>query len=77
MVYFAGFATAVYNLSPAPDNYTEQHATKEIVKTELNSQQFMLSLNSGLHKCVGFAKDATVQAGKFIKQKIEDRYTDS
>lgn len=76
VVYFAGFATAVYNLGPSSEDPFEEHYAEETIKPELNSAQFMESFNTGLHKCVGFAKDVTVQAGRFIKEKIEERQAD-
>ena len=86
IVYFGGYATAIYTLAPAPENKTEAFAESSFfrsIKTEaeekdsvfsvVKSDEFKQSLNSGIHKCLEFSKEAAWQTARFIKQKIDER----
>ncbi len=73
IIYFAGFATAIYCLAPAPDGQpSEQNLTHSTVKTE----RFAKSFNVGMHKCLDFAKDATLRMNNLIKRKLNERQAD-
>lgn len=71
IVYFAGFATAIYTLAPVPENKA-QPSDKSLVYSAFKSDEFAKSFNSGIHKCIDFGKDAAEYVAKFIKQKIDD-----
>ena len=76
IVYFAGFATAVYTLAPAPDDeagISQKSSRKNSAHTTFNSDEFVKSFNSGMHKCVDFSKESACRTAKFIKDKIEER----
>ena len=76
IIYFAGFATAVYCLAPVPDNQSEGVQSREeegFPYSALKSDQFAQSFNERMHKCVDFTKDAAWRAGRFIRQKFDDR----
>jgi hypothetical protein len=86
VVYFGGYATAIYTLAPAPENNAHASAGSSFFRsitagTEENnsvfsavkSDEFKQSLNSGIHKCFEFSKDAAWRTALFIKQKIEER----
>ena len=73
VVYFAGFATAIYCLAPAPENRDFETAEKDFTYSALKSDEFAQSFNAGIHKCLDFAKDAAWRAGVFLKQKLDDR----
>ena len=72
IVYFAGFATAIYCLSPAPDNQASQPCEKTFAYSVLKSDEFAQSFNTGMHKCLDFGKDAARRASTFLKQKFEE-----
>jgi hypothetical protein len=74
VVYFAGFATAIYCLVPVPEN---QAGKKGFVYSAFKSDEFAQSFNTGMHKCLDFARDAAQRTGKFVKQKLDERQTDS
>lgn len=74
IVYFAGFATAIYCLAPAPENQSNNSIDKGLISSVLKSDEFAKSLNSGMHKCVDFAKDAALRAGELIKQKLDEKH---
>jgi hypothetical protein len=76
IVYFAGFATAVYTLAPAHEGkagVSQKSSQKNSAHTTFNSDKFVESFNSGMHKCVDFSKEAACRTAKFIKEKIEER----
>jgi hypothetical protein len=60
IVYAAGFATAIYCLAPAPDQKAPP------------SQRAGTSFNAGMHKCVGFSKEAALEAAKLIETKVNE-----
>ncbi len=77
IVYFAGFATAIYTLVPAQDN--EQYADSEsgIIESSESSavkaQQFKQFADAGFAKFLSFAEEKTIVAGRFVKQKLAER----
>lgn len=73
VVYFAGFATAIYCLAPVPEKYAASSEEKGFVYSVFKSDDFAQSFNSGMHKCLEFGKGAAKQAGKFIKQELDER----
>ncbi len=73
IVYCAGFATAVYYLAPAPDGKNAQAPWQVAqVGAALKSQALLKSFNSGMHKCLGFSKEAAQEAAKLIETKINE-----
>lgn len=76
VVYFAGYATAVYTLTPPPENQT-QTLDKSSLGSIAESSEFVQEFNDGLCKCVHFLKEVTENAalrlGQYIKQKLKER----
>lgn len=70
IVYFAGFATAIYCLAPAPEALKGKES---IVHSAVISKQFAQSFNVEMRKCLDFAKDATLRVSSFIKQKLNEK----
>ncbi|OHB78175.1 MAG: hypothetical protein A2Z25_13675 [Planctomycetes bacterium RBG_16_55_9] len=77
IVYFAGFATAIYTLAPTPQS--DQQATLSGFAahpsdkgSRLTSAEFVESFNAGMHKCVDFGKEAALRMAKFLKEKIKE-----
>ncbi|MHC4214635.1 MAG: hypothetical protein ACYSWP_14830 [Planctomycetota bacterium] len=83
IVYFAGFATAIYCLSPAPEKPLSGRSASSSglisskIADNFDSEQFARSFNSGMHKALDIGKDMAVRTGKFIKQKIEEKRAES
>ncbi|MGB2806419.1 MAG: hypothetical protein WBC22_01655 [Sedimentisphaerales bacterium] len=73
IVYFAGFATAIYTLAPVPENQASQFRENSAKYSALKSDEFAQSFNTGMHKCLDFSKDFAWRMGKYIKQKFDDR----
>jgi hypothetical protein len=85
IVYFAGFATAIYALAPVDEKKTTKASVtsffsrntteeNEGVFSAFKSDDFAKSLSTGMHKCVDFGKEAAWRTGKFIKRKIEQKH---
>lgn len=73
IVYFAGFATAIYFLAPAPEHRSYQPIRKGHVYSSLRSDGVVQSFNKGMHQCVDFSKDTAWRMGKYLKQKLEEK----
>ena len=72
LLYFAGFATAVYFLAEPPatsDGYGKFQAS---IQKNFDSKEFIDSFNSGLHKSVEFGKGTALHLSKYIKEKTKD-----
>ncbi|MHC4526772.1 MAG: hypothetical protein ACYTEX_00090 [Planctomycetota bacterium] len=76
VIYFAGFATAIYCLAPVPEQ-ANAPAERTFGHSVFKSDEFAHSFNSGMHKCLDFAKDAAGRASKFVKQKLDERQKNS
>ena len=73
IVYFAGFATAIYCLAPVSDKQPGQFSNKGFPHSAVKSDEFAKSFNVGMHKCLYYGKDAARRASAFLKQKLDDR----
>jgi len=76
VVYFAGFATAIYCLAPVPEQ-ASQAGEKGFVYSAFKSDELAKSFSAGMHRCIDFSKDLAQRAGKFAKQKLDERQADS
>ena len=72
IVYFGGFATAIYMLAPEPEGSAENSVDNVSTASAFDSQEFTKSFNSGMHKCLAFGKEAACQTAEFIKEKIKE-----
>lgn len=72
IVYFAGFATAIYIVTPAPEGSAEKSFDNISSASAFDSEEFAKSFNAGMHKCLAFGKEAACQTAEFIKEKIKE-----
>ncbi len=72
VVYFAGFATAVYCLAPAPEQKSQESLQTTRMRAALQSQEVARSVKSGMHKCIAFSREAAWQTAAFVRDKIEE-----
>lgn len=78
IIYFAGFASAIYCLAPVPaeasarrvekDIKVEKEVEREFGYSVLKSDEFANSFNVGMRKCLDFSK----KAAEIIRQKFDD-----
>ncbi len=73
IVYFSGYATAIYTLAPAPEKSTHQAGAKDFTYAAFKSDEFAKSFNEGMHKCIDLGKDFAWRAGKLMKEKLDDQ----
>lgn len=76
IVYFAGFATAIYCLAPVTDERACEISEKGFAYSALKSDEFAESFNVKMHKCLDYSKDAVQRMGALMKQKLDDEKTD-
>ena len=72
IVYFAGFATAIYTLAPPPEGEVARRSKKGAPGEKFDSQEFVESFNSGMHKCLVFGKEAAQRTAKLVKAKVKE-----
>jgi hypothetical protein len=77
IVYFAGFVTGIYCLAPVPEGQGDVETRDSFVNSVIKSDEFAKSINSGMHKCIAFGKDAAHRAGEYIKEKMHSYDSDS
>jgi hypothetical protein len=73
IVYFAGFATAIYCLAPAPDAKALRPSQKGFLHSVLKSDDFAKSFNTEMRKCLYYGKNAAKSLSSLLKQKLDDR----
>jgi len=73
IVYFAGFATAIYTLVPAPENQADISVEKGFLHSAFKSDEFARSFNSGMHKAVDYGRAAAMRVSEFVKQQLDER----
>ena len=73
VVYFFGFATAVYCLAPVPQNRGNQTSEKSFANWTFRSEEFAMAFNEGLHKVIDFSKSAALRTADFIKEEYKQR----
>jgi hypothetical protein len=75
IVYFAGFATAIYTLAPPDENSESKSVAKRVSRFEFSdekSEAFKEKLAVAMQNCLATAKDAGSKASIYIRQKLED-----
>jgi hypothetical protein len=73
VVYFAGFATAVYCLAPVPQGTDNHSGEKGFANLTFKSEDFTMVFNEGLHKVIDFSKSAALRTADFIKEEYKQR----
>ena len=72
IVYFAGFATAIYCLAPSPAETKGASHRKGSAGAAWRSDKIVGTVNSGMHKCVELGKEAAIRAAQLIREKVEE-----
>jgi len=72
IVYFAGFASAIYMLAPAPEGSGDKSFGNTSSVSAFDSQEFVKSFNTGIHKCLDFGKVAACHTAEFLKEKLKE-----
>lgn len=68
VVYFAGFATAIYGLAPV-DQSAKTHNNDSVFNSFTKSDEFALNCGRQFKKWACLAEDAALRAGDYIQSK--------
>jgi len=58
-------------LAPPPEN--QERLLDGNTHFNFDSEEFVKSFNSGMHKCVDFGKEAAQRTAKYIKEKVNEK----
>jgi hypothetical protein len=75
IIYFAGFATAVYMLAPPSETEKGENINQSSIQSafaNFDKQEFVKSFNSGMHKCIDYGKVAAKKTAEYVKEKAKD-----
>jgi hypothetical protein len=76
IMYFAGFATAIYALAPVEDTVIHSQASAAKIHNHSDSgsksQQFASAFNSNMRKYLSVAEEQAEKLGEFIKTKLAE-----
>jgi len=79
IVYFAGFATAIYALAPVADAKPDSRARNVKVCKHTDSgsksERFASAFNSHMRKCLSVAEEQAAKLGEFINAKLAESRT--
>jgi len=77
IMFFAGFATAIYALAPVadakPDSVSRDVKIRNHTDSGSKSKRFALVFNSHMRKCISVAEEQGTKIGEFIKAKLAER----
>lgn len=71
IVYFAGFATAIYCIAPVTDKAYLSN-DKGFMHSALKSDEFAKSFNIKMRKCLSSGKAAARRTSAYLKEKSDD-----
>ncbi len=86
IIYFAGFATAIYVLVPVTEK-TEEAIERVSIRQSHNgfksagfgfkSEEFAETVAAKMHRFAGFAEEKAVELSKLVRAKLAERQLDS
>ena len=72
IVYFAGFATAIYTLAPSGANASTGYVSAEGDGPSVNADEIVTKVKTGMTKFISIAEEKISQAGTVIKEKMAE-----
>ncbi|MHC5061446.1 MAG: hypothetical protein ACYTFK_10240 [Planctomycetota bacterium] len=83
IIYFAGFATAIYALAPVADANvksdlrarTGHHKVSKHADSGSKSEKFASAFNTQMRKCISIAEEQGARLGELIKAKLAEQRT--
>jgi hypothetical protein len=73
IAYFAGFATAIYCLSPVPEEQAALYGQQGFPQSAVKSDWFAKSANAAIRKLLDFSHAAASETIQKIKQKAAEK----
>ena len=73
IVYFAGFATAVYFLAPVDEEMAAfGNSDESYSHRQFNKEQFAQATSARLHEFFSFAGDKASEVSELVKEKLAE-----
>jgi len=75
IVYFAGFATAIYTLAPVDEKMISSRSSRSKERTytsQFNSQEFAKETNVQMRRFLSFAGDKASEVSELIQAKLAE-----
>ena len=72
IVYFSGFATAIYFLAPVSPDCQMSEAHKDKLRGMIDSERLATAMNSGMHKAASLSKEIAERASVLIRERINE-----
>ena len=73
IIYFAGFATAIYFLAPVTDAGGKSEKVTRIRESDSETQQFAIAFNGKMKQALSFAEEKAAEIGQVIKTELAQR----
>ena len=77
VIYFAGFATAIYTLAPveaeAAGAESSERGGVEDAEPSVNGDEIAAKFKLGMQQFIGFAEDKASKVGGMIKTKLDEK----
>jgi len=73
VVYFAGFATAIYCQAPVPGDQLTPPSHKSFVQSAFKSDELATSFNTTMHRCLDIGKNTALRAGQFLRKQYNEK----
>ena len=73
VIYFAGFATAIYFLAPVTETAAETAKVTKSSERNSETQQFAIAFNGKMKQALSFAEEKAVELGQVIKTELAER----
>jgi hypothetical protein len=71
VVYFAGFATAVYFLAPVDEDMTASvNSDESYIHRQFDTEKFAKTTSVRLHEFISFAGDKASGVSELLKEKL-------
>jgi|SaaInl8_200m_RNA_FD_contig_21_2456427_length_328_multi_7_in_0_out_0_1 hypothetical protein len=72
IIYFSGFATAVYFLAPVSPDYQISQDQKDRLHGMIDSEHLTANMNTGMRKAAALSKQIAERASVLIKERISE-----
>ncbi|MBL7106754.1 MAG: hypothetical protein ISS77_04005 [Phycisphaerae bacterium] len=77
VIYFAGFGTAIYTLSPSPEGIGGNNNQIASISSQFSTGKFTDQVNIGMHKFISIAKKAAMKSGGIIEKQMNSNSPES
>lgn len=72
IIYFAGFATAIYFLAPVTETPRKSRLLAKRSETNSETRQFAIAFNGKMRETLSFAAEKAAELGQVIKTELAE-----